>query len=224
MISLILAEAAVERVPRELLSHPSVLRHARRVGRDTHDLLLDRSYHHDAMKGLKNAEKRGRPDLVHFALLSATATPLYSRDEMTVYLHTRENLVITIGKRVRLPKTYARFETLILQLLSTRVIESDGQVLLSLRKLRFQELSSSIGSDITVCLSSRGSMNTVESIAEEVRETRNATFVIGGFPNGDFSRDVLDHVDSLYSISSNQLEAHLVVARLVYELERRKDR
>ena len=224
MISLIIAESAIERVPRDIQNHPSIRRHAQRAERNAGDLLLDRSYHHDAMKGLRNAEKRGRPDLVHFALLSALATPLYSRDELEVYLHTTDNLTITIGKRVRLPKTYARFETLIVQLQRTKLIETNGQVLLSLREMSFPELANTLGSDITVGLSSSGTMNTIRSVAGKLSGIQNATLVIGGFPNGDFSQEVLESLTSLYSIGSMQLEAHLVIARLIYELEMVRNR
>ncbi len=219
MISLIIAESALEMVPKEIRNHASVRNHAERAKRNPGDLLLDRSYHHAAMKGLRNAEKRGRPDLVHFALLSALATPLYLQDGLTVYLHTTDDLVITIGRRVRLPKTYARFETLLVQLLKTKVIETNGQVLLSISEMSFQELSRKIRSDITVGLSSSGSMNSVRLVAEELRATENATFVIGGFPKSDFSQEVLESINSLYSISPTALEAHLVIARIIYDLE-----
>jgi len=219
MISLIIAESALERVPREILTQSSVRNHAQRARRNPGDLLLDRSYHHAAMKGLRNAEKRGRPDLVHFALLSALATPLYLQDELAVYLHTADDLAITIGRKVRLPKTYARFETLFVQLLKTKFIETDGEVLLSCSEMSFQELSRTIGSDINVGLSSSGAMNNVRVVGEELRATKNATFVIGGFPKSDFSQAVLEGIDSLYSISSMPLEAHVVIARIIYELE-----
>ena len=77
MISLIISESALELVPYELEDHPSVISHAKKLGKHSSDILLDNSWHFAAMKGLKNEIKRGRPDLVHFSILEATTIPLY---------------------------------------------------------------------------------------------------------------------------------------------------
>ena len=55
---LILAEAALETVPADIANHPAVTGHARRLGLKTSRTLLDRSYHHAAMKGLSENWKR----------------------------------------------------------------------------------------------------------------------------------------------------------------------
>ena len=69
MISLILSESALELVPSELTYHPSVISHARKLGKHPSEILLDNSWHFAAMKEIKNEMKRGRPDLVHFSIL-----------------------------------------------------------------------------------------------------------------------------------------------------------
>ena len=71
MISLIISESALELVPFELENHPSVVSHAKKLGKYTSDILLDNSWHFAAMKGIKNEIKRGRPDIVHFSILEA---------------------------------------------------------------------------------------------------------------------------------------------------------
>jgi len=76
MISLILAESALELVPKELKSHSSVVSHAQKLGKRPSEILLDNSWHFAAMKGMDNEIKRGRPDLVHFCILEATTIPL----------------------------------------------------------------------------------------------------------------------------------------------------
>ncbi len=69
MISLIISESALELVPYELEDHPSVISHARKLGKHSSEILLDNSWHFAAMKGIKNEIKRGRPDIVHFQYL-----------------------------------------------------------------------------------------------------------------------------------------------------------
>jgi len=45
MIYLILSESALELVPSELKHHPSVISHARKLGKHTSEILLDNSWH-----------------------------------------------------------------------------------------------------------------------------------------------------------------------------------
>ena len=72
MAFLIIAESALELVPKELQNHNSVKSHAKKLKKDSSKILLDNSWHFSAMKGIKDEIKRGRPDLVHFCLLEAT--------------------------------------------------------------------------------------------------------------------------------------------------------
>ncbi|MGI0004289.1 MAG: ribosome biogenesis protein, partial [Candidatus Nitrosotenuis sp.] len=44
--------------------------------------------------------------------------------------------------------------------------------------------------------------------------------VIGGFPKGDFSDSTKKRIDSIYSVEQRPLEAHVVVARILYEYEK----
>ena len=84
MISLVLAESALELVPLELQDHPSVLSHAQKLGKNPSEILLDNSWHFAAMKGINNEIKRGRPDLVHFSILEATTIPLYLQNKIKI--------------------------------------------------------------------------------------------------------------------------------------------
>ncbi len=110
MISLILSESALELVPSELKHHPSVISHARKLGKHTSEILLDNSWHFAAMKGIKNEMKRGRPDLVHFSILEATTIPLYLQNKMKLFVHTIDDKVIYFGQNVHVPKSYHRIE------------------------------------------------------------------------------------------------------------------
>ena len=109
MLSLVIAESALELVPIELQRHNSVTASARRFNKKPSEILLDISWHFAAMKGIKNEIKRGRPDLVHFSLLEACSIPLYFENKLNVFVHTIDDKVISIGQNVRLPKSYHRF-------------------------------------------------------------------------------------------------------------------
>ena len=113
MISLIISESALELIPFELQDHPSVISHAKKLGKHSSEILLDNSWHFAAMKGINNEIKRGRPDLVHFSILEATTIPLYLQNRLNLFVHTIDDKVIHFGKNVHLPKSYHRFEGVI---------------------------------------------------------------------------------------------------------------
>ena len=104
VLNFVLAESALELVPRELAGARAVVADSKRRGKPPTEILLDRSFHHSAMGKLKDSEKRGRPDLVHVALLSVTGTPLYLDGEVRVYVHTWPDVVVELAEKTRIPK------------------------------------------------------------------------------------------------------------------------
>ncbi len=219
-ITLIIAEAALELVPESIRWHSAVRKHAKNKGKDA-SIILDRSYHHAAMLNLKNAEKRGRPDIVHFTLLEATSIPLYFNDMLNVYVHTLDDKVIRVGKRVRLPKNYSRFIGLMEDLYAKRVIGSEGNTLLSLHESSLGSLIDEIKPSLVIGLSSNGISKDAGYVAEQVSSKNDTCIVIGGFPRGEFLPSTLSLFNQLVSISRYPLEAHVVAARVLYEVEKR---
>ncbi|MFM8658428.1 MAG: ribosome biogenesis protein [Candidatus Nitrosotenuis sp.] len=218
MLSLVIAEASLELVPRELYKHNAITAYCRKMGKRPSEILLDNSWHFGAMKGIPNEIKRGRPDLVHFCLLEACTIPLYQEDEISVYVHTIDDKVITVGERVRFPKSYHRFAGIMEQLFASKRIESDGQTLFQMKNMGFSELIDELDPDQVIGLSSEGKKSSYESVARTC--TDETCLVIGGFPKGEFFDSTKDRIDSLFSVDENPLEAHVVVARTLYEYEK----
>jgi rRNA small subunit pseudouridine methyltransferase Nep1 len=221
MLALVLAEAALEFVPRAIYAHPAVANHAHRVGLEPQDLFLDRSYHHAAMHRLPHAEKRGRPDLVHFGLLAAIDTPLCRLGGLHVYLHTRENRVIEFAPAVRLPRTYFRFEGLLRQALKGRGGVRESQPLLQVRAGGVQSILGALGAQMVVGLSTLGKPSSAAEVANRLVAHPSSAVVVGGFPHGHFSHAVERACDQLLWIHPQGLETHVVVARVLYEVEQR---
>jgi len=218
MISLILTESSLELVPKELKLHPSVISHAQKLGKKPTEILLDNSWHFAAMKGVSNEIKRGRPDLVHFCILEATTIPLYNKNKIKIYIHTIDDKVIYFGENVHIPKSYHRFEGLIEKLFLEKTIESNGNVLLEIKEKSFSELIDEIKPSKVVGLSSKGEKHSFENTVSEIPE--NSCLVIGGFQKGQFSDIVQSRIDQLISIDNSSFEAHVVVARILYEYEK----
>jgi len=218
MISLVLAESSLELVPEELQDHPSVLSHAHKLGKSPSEILLDNSWHFAAMKGIDDEIKRGRPDLVHFSILEATTIPLYLQNKIKIYVHTIDDKVIYIGENVHIPKSYHRFEGLIEKLFLEKIIQSDTNKLLEIKKKSFSELIDEIKPSKIIGFSTKGELKSFEKISSEISD--NTCIIIGGFQKGHFSESVKSRINQLFSVGSFSYEAHVVIARMLYEYEK----
>ena len=217
MLSFVLAESALELVPREVRGSPAVASDSKRRGVDPSGILLDRSFHHSAMARLRDGEKRGRPDLVHAALLSVAGTPLYLDGGAKVFVHTYPDLVLEIAEKTRLPKNYVRFRGLMEKALSEK--PQDG--LVGVKQMGMSELvRKEIRPDLVVGLSVRGKEAGMEGLASRVASAEHPCLVVGGFPHGHFSEKLTSVLDDLVRIDPRPLEAHVVAARVVYEIEK----
>jgi rRNA small subunit pseudouridine methyltransferase Nep1 len=219
-LNLILAESALELVPKELRNDQSVVSDARRRGAEASRILLDRSFHHRAMLKLKDGAKRGRPDLVHVTLLSVTSTPLYMDGEVKVYIHTCADEVLELQERTRVPKSYFRFRGLVEQAL----VETPKTGLLKVRDSSFERLLKDIGSDSAIGLSTQGRRTPMDELSAMIEAAKNPCVVIGGFAQGHFTPKALEAMDELVRIHEKPLEAHVVAARVLYEVERHSAR
>lgn len=218
MISVILSESALELIPYDLESHPSIISHARKLGKHPSEILLDNSWHFAAMKGIINELKRGRPDLVHFSILEATTIPLYLKNKMKLYVHTIDNKVIYFGKNIHIPKSYHRFEGVIEKLYQEKKIKTNDELLLEIRDKTFSELLDEINPSKVIGLSTQGIPSSYEKIATEISD--NTCIVLGGFQKGHFSDSIQNKITDLYSVGDESFEGHVVVARILYEYEK----
>lgn len=220
MLTLIIAESALETVPKQLWKYQSVKKHAASRKKKPRDILLDRSYHHTAMLGMKDNEMRGRPDLIHSVLLEATSTPLFINNHLNVWIHTYNDQVIYLKKSIRLPKSYFRFEGLIEQLFREKKIVSNGQSLLELFNYDLKSLLQKIKPSQIIGLSTSGLSSNFESIATELSMTERPVIVVGGFPRNHFSESTCSVFTKIASVNNHSLEANIVVARIIYEYEK----
>ncbi len=216
-LNIVIAESALEVIPNEIRGSPAVVNDAKRRQREPSKILLDRSIHHSAMARLKEDYKRGRPDIVHMVLLSICGTPLYGDGLLKVYVHTRNDIVLEIGEKTRLPKNYLRFRNLMEKLLS----EKENTELIRVYEGSIRELVRRVVKpDLVMGLSTQGEFRALEELAKELGEKKNPCVLIGGFPHGHFAEGTLGVLDGLVRIHQRALDAHVVASRLVYEVER----
>ncbi len=219
MLHLVLADSELEQVPAEIATHKVIRYLARKRGRKPTELILNSSRHHPAMRKLPQAERRGRPDIAHFALLQALDSPANLVGELRVYVHTRHNRVIRVDPRTRLPRAYERFEGLMEQLFLTGAVPPDNPLLL-LEAKTLEQLVQEIAPDRVVAMAERGKRKKLAELF--TRADSNVCVVIGGFSHGDFLSPVNRIADELVSLFPQPLTAPLVVSRVLSAYEQAK--
>ena len=220
MLNLILAEAALETIPKKLLSHPSVVKWAKGVGKMPERALLDRSYHHRAMLTLEDSLKRGRPDIVHFSLLEALGTPLNKEGLLRTFVHTIGNRLIYVKPETRLPRNYNRFVGLIEQLFRENRVPEHGQMLLKLRKGGLKDLLDEIKPSYALAFSRLGKPKTLHEVMCSLVKMEKPLVIVGAFPKGHFSEETIKLTNELVSIDPEVLNAWTVTSRIIYVYER----
>jgi len=217
---IILADSAVEIIPRDLWSHPAVTSYCRRRGRSPARTLLDSSYHYSAMMRLPGRERRGRPDILHFTLLEVLGSPLNKAGKLEIYIHTQTGLVIEVNPEVRLPRNYDRFKSLLAKLLVEGVIESsNGEPLLRVLPARLAHLRERLGKAGILLLSERGRMLDLETLSRLIKDMERLIIVVGCFPHGDFSGEVRSMRGVEARISDYTLESWVAASRILCLLE-----
>ncbi len=190
---LVIGEASLETVPRELWGHPAVYKYARRRGKQPGQVLLDHAVHHQAMKGLPGAEKRGRPDIVHMVMLEALSSPLNLEGLLTLYVHTVGDYVIEVDPSTRLPRNYMLFTGLMEQLFEVGQVPPDSpKPLMRVRPMTLPRLLERTPRP-RILVTYSGDYVRMSKLAEEIA-SRNleATLIVPGFPpTADFSDEAV---------------------------------
>jgi len=221
LLSIVLAETALETVPSKIAEHPAIQKDAKRLGRSPDQLLLDASRHSPAMIGIPDEKKRGRPDIAQFCLLLALDHPLNKDGKIRFFIHTRNDQLVLVDPEVRLPRVYHRFCGVFQDLFSKKKVEAGGKTLLELRD--GTNLSQTIslaketaGKEAKVFVfDPAGEKTSFKQLSEKLSSAPGAVVVVGGFPHGSFSdAKALDGLEKI-SISPHELCAWTVVSEVL---------
>jgi len=198
-------------VPKEIKHHRAVRAWCKRFGRKPEEAILDSSYMHDAMAELKDAERRGRPDIVHYFLLSVLESPAGKEGLVDVYIHTYQNMLLYVEPETRIPRGYNRFVGIM------------SQVLRGTDTPRIHPLEHKVD-DIIIKKKQEGARIVVLdedgrwALPEDVVR-KNTLAIVGGFPHGTFKR--IYPADDRVKIYDKVLPAWAVGAEITAGWKRR---
>ncbi len=172
------------------------------------------------MKNLRENEKRGRPDIVHFALLAALGSPLNREGLLQVYVHTKDDFVIMVNSEARLPRNYDRFVGLLEKLFETGMVPPAGQKLLWQEHKTLPKLLEEIKPDFVMAFSRKGKPDTLERAVTKLSSKEKPVVIVGGFPHGQFSKTTVRLADEVICVDPEMLETWTLASRVIYDYER----
>ncbi|MGA1866602.1 MAG: 16S rRNA methyltransferase [Thermoplasmatota archaeon] len=226
-LTLMLVDAELELVPERFWSHPAVVQNARKRGKRPSKVLLDSSLHHSLFKDIHEKKRRGRPDIVHQFLLLSLDSILNQQGRLGIFVHTRNDQLLTVDATTRLPKNYNRYSGLFEELLQTGSIPSGRKPLI--RTIDGMDLRSSIefarsgidpdGSRTRVVLlhpegEVRESWDIFRRIIREEGK-KHIICLVGGFSDGDFRSDVDENSDIKLVLPGGLLKVWTVISELL---------
>ncbi len=218
-VILLLTEASLETIPKELLSDPVIIRDAKRRGVNPRYLILDRARHHRAMTRLPNAEKRGRPDILHQALLLIQGSLLARNNLVKTYVHTVNDLVIDVDPEIRPPRNYDNFIGLMSQLFEVGRVPPVGKPL-----MRFVNginyVLNTESPDRKILLDDvKGKEMSLKSFIDYVKNFKRPLIMIGAFPRGSFEERTYGLADDVLKIGKYVMDTSSILCRLLTALE-----
>ena len=223
MLIIILVESALEPIPPDLTKYASIKRLAEKKNKKPKYLLLDTSLHHTLMKNLSEKEKRGRPDIVHSSLLVALGSPLYRAGLLNIFVHTRQDKVIRLNPKIRIPKNYNRFVGLIEQLFKTRQVPPDNEALMSMEDMKLKDLITELNPNDVVLFHEKGKPVDLNKFFKSRPLNHHIISLIGGFPHGSFTKDTEKCANLYICIDPELLNTVTVVGETIYSYEQAVD-
>lgn len=228
MITLILAEAELELIPKSIQNHPAVRSQAKQRNKSSSKLILDASFHHSAMKTINEGRRRGRPDITHIFLLTVLESIANKEENIKqVIIHTRNDEAIYINPKTRIMRNYTRFIGLMEQLYEKETISTEDMILLELQKNKtLKQIIKESQIDHIVCFTNTGKKTDLSIYFSTLKteEDKDILFIIGGFPSGEFHNDITEITNEQLSIYPEKLTAWTVANEVLthYQTEYEK--
>lgn len=222
MLTIVIAEAELETIPRSVWNHPVITSYAKQHGKKPGMLLLDSNFHHNAMKKLNDWKRRGRPDIIHIVLLNLLESIVNKKNDLKIIIHTRNNEAIYIAPETRLMRNYTRFVGLFEQLFEKKKIQAEDKTLLEVKENKYLEkIIDEEKKDLVLVFSANGKKVKLSNYFDNLKKKghENILCVVGGFPHGDFHNDISEKSDDTISIFNEELMAWSVVNEITVNYE-----
>lgn len=218
--TIIFVESALERLKFAPKSRKKSKKGQQKRNKHSEKKLLDASIHRHLMHDLPEKEKRGRPDIIHNSLLLALGSRLNQEGHLRVFVHTRNDEVISLNPGVRIPRNYNRFVGLIEQLFEVKTVPPDSdQPLMSISTLTLEQLIRELEPDVVVLFTENGLPTNDKKLQNIFSDESRVVALVGGFPHGTISPKVSNLSDMKLSIYNKTLTTLVVISTVIQAAE-----
>ncbi len=216
-LTIILADSEIELVPKEFWSHPAVVQNAKKRKKRPSRVLLESTLHYSIFKDRDERKRRGRPDIVHQFLLMGLDSILNSVGELHLYVHTRNDELITVDPATRLPKNYNRYAGLFEELFKTGSVPAGKDPLITIEdKVDLSTIIGRIqGNGPVVLFHPDGERKETNALFREFKDGKDVICIIGGFSHGDFTSPVKELSDLQISLPGGELKVWTVISEIL---------
>lgn len=157
-----------------------------------------------------------RPDIAHQCLLTLLDSPLNKAGRLQVFVHTQKGVLIEINPQTRIPRTFARFAGLMVQLLhklSIKAVNSSEKLLNIIKNPITDHLP-------TCCqrigLSADAPVVRLHEWAAALPSDQTVVFFVGAMAHG---KDEFVFAEKTIGISEYPLSASVVCSRICHTFE-----
>lgn len=160
-----------------------------------------------------------RPDISHSCLLMLLDSPLNKAGLLQVYVHTRNNVLIEVNPRTRIPRTFKRYAGLMVQLLnklSVQAVNGTERLMSVVRNpvtQYFPPNTQVIGTSVRA----KSLVRIDDFVRDYFKPDESAVFVIGAFSHGSID---VDYVNTEISMSEYPLSAAVACCKVCSAFEK----
>ena len=208
-VTIILVDSELERIPEGVQVKPRC---------DINTKVLESYLHKDVLATMPEGSRRGRPDMVHGFLNLCQSSIANKRGHLRVFVHTRNDEILTIGQKAHVPQNYLEYLGFMDELLEKGKIGS-GEEEISISKGTYLELMDRINVDVTVVMSPQGRHTPLRDLLSATG-AEEAAVVIGGFAEGRFRSPVFDMADYKVSLGPELLTITAVGSEVLASIPR----
>ncbi|MFX1294337.1 MAG: 16S rRNA methyltransferase [Promethearchaeota archaeon] len=219
-LTIIFLESALEPIRALSKNKKEVKNSKQKRNKPLEKTLLDVSIHSHLMQNIPDKVKRGRPDIIHNALLLTLGSRLNKKGYLQIYVHTRNDEIIVFNPKVRIPRNYNRFVGLMEQLFEVEDIPPNStQTLISIISQSLEDLLITLEPNRVVLFTEKGSPIKNNTFQNLFSKNKKVVILIGGFPHGDFSPRNFELSDLKLSIYNEPLDTLVVLSHVIAATE-----
>ncbi|CAN6469406.1 unnamed protein product [Victoria cruziana] len=182
--------------------------------------ILNSNDHASFLKRNNRDPQAYRPDIIHQALLTVLDSPLNKAGRLrSLYVQTEKNVLIQISPQIRIPRTFKRFNSLMLHLLQRLSVRASNGPEKVLRTVK-NPVTNYLPPNCRRIGLSRSAPRVVNlrDYVDAAKDDEHLVFVVGAMAHGKINAD---YIDDFISVSEFPLSAACCIGRICNAVEQK---